>query len=249
MKAFVLAAGLGTRLRPLTDHLPKALVEVAGEPLLCRTIRTLRNAGAADITVNVHHHAAQVVRYLSEHDFGLPVRVSDESDLLRDTGGGLRHAYPAGTDDDVLVHNVDILSNADFAALRRAHTEYRAAATLLVSDRPSSRRLLFSTDSACPRLLGWTDTRTGEVRSPHASLDPAACRSLAFAGIHLIAPGLFPLMKPWPEIFSIIDFYLEACADHLILGHEQPDLRLLDVGKVDTLARAEDFLAKAGREW
>jgi len=242
MKAFILAAGLGTRLRPLTDRLPKALVEVAGEPLLSRTIRTLREAGAADLTVNVHHHAAQVVRYLAAHDFGLPVRISDESDLLRNTGGALRHAYPDGAADDVLVHNVDILSNADFAALSQVHAARRAAATLLVSDRPSSRRLLFSTDPACPRLLGWTDTRTGEVRSPHADLDPASCRSLAFAGIHLLSPALFPLMKPWPESFSIIDFYLKACADHLILGYVQPDLRLLDVGKVDTLAQAENFL-------
>lgn len=242
MKSFILAAGLGTRLRPLTDRLPKALVEVGGEPLLSRTIRTLQKAGATEITVNVHHHADQVVRYLSEHQFGLPVRISDESDLLRNTGGALRHAYPDGTDDDVLVHNVDILSNADFAGLRTAHTAARAAATLLVSDRPSSRRLLFSTDPASPRLLGWTDMRTGEVRSPYASLDPAACCSLAFAGIHLISPKLFPLMKSWPEAFSIIDFYLDACADHLVLGYLQSDLRLLDVGKVDTLAQAEEFL-------
>lgn len=245
MKALLLAAGLGTRLRPLTDHMPKALVPVAGQPLLHHTLRRLISAGATEITVNVHHHADQIEAYLRTHRYEVPVSISDERDLLRDTGGALRHAFGPGEREDILIHNVDILSDADIAALVRRHTDSHAAATLLVSPRPSSRQLLFSRDSA-PRLMGWTNVQTGEVRSPHAGLEPAACLSLAFAGIHIVSPRLLRAMQPWPEAFSIIDFYLDACASHTILAHPQPGLRLLDVGKTASLPQAEEFLRQSG---
>ncbi len=238
-QAMIFAAGLGTRLKPLTDTMPKALVRVGDKPLLQHTVDNLRQAGMERIVVNVHHFANQITDYLAGHDnFGMDIRISDETAGLLETGGGIKKAAPLfAPDAPILIHNVDILSNVDLAAFYdegKAHD-----ATLLVSDRKTKRYLLFDDDM---RLMGWTNIETGEVRSPHANLDPARCRRYAFSGIHLFSPRLFPQMETMPDKFGIIDFYLKVCARADIRGCFKGDLRLMDVGKTDTLHEAEEFL-------
>ncbi len=232
MKALVFAAGLGTRLKPLTDTMPKALVPVGGKPLLRHTLEKLIAAGYDDIVINVHHFADQIRDYVAEnHNFGVKIAFSDETDLLRETGGGIRHAERLLDRQEVfLVHNVDILSNLNLAWFR---TQHRAddLATILVSDRPTQRYFLFDDDL----LVGWTNLATGQVRSPWPGIDPDQCTRLAFSGIHLIDPAIFPLMRPWPEKFSIVDFYLEVCRTHAVRAAVMPGLVLHDVGKLSEL--------------
>lgn len=238
MKAMVFAAGLGTRLKPLTDTLPKALVPVGGEPLLAHVIRKLASYGYDDIIVNVHHFARQIREYLADAEFGVRIRVSDETDLLRETGGAVRHARPLlEGDGPFLIHNVDILSDLDLDWFR-SEARPDALANILVSDRETSRYFLF--DDAM-RLVGWTNVKTGEVRSPYPGLDPAACRKYAFAGIHLQSQAIFRAFEEYGfgERFPIVDFYLKACADHPVYGIVPEKLRLIDVGKMDSLAEAE----------
>ena len=240
MKGMIFAAGLGTRLRPLTDTMPKALVPVGGEALLGHVLRKFRKAGIRDVIINVHPFPEQIEAWLKEHRHpGMRIRLSREVEAPLETGGGIRHAAPLLEGcGKLLVHNVDILSNLDLKRLV-AEADPDALATLVVSPRETSRYLLF--DEAM-RLVGWTDLRTGEVRSPFPKLDPAACRRYAFAGIHLLDERILALMQPWPERFSIIDFYLSLAADHTLRGYLPDDLRLLDVGKPDTLAAADDFI-------
>ena len=242
MKAMIFAAGLGTRLKPLTDTMPKALVPVCGVPLLYHVITKLKAAGYDELVVNVHHFAEQIVDYLSTHDFGVKICISDESECLLETGGGILHARPflEGGEEPFLIHNVDILSNLDLAWFRQ-QTRPDALATLLVSERETSRYLLFDDTM---HLCGWTDLRTGEVRSPYPDLDPARCRRFAFSGIHNLSPRIFEAFDDMavPARFPIMDFYLKACARYPIVGVQAQDLKLMDVGKADTLAQAEDWL-------
>ncbi|MBO4570737.1 MAG: NTP transferase domain-containing protein [Bacteroidales bacterium] len=234
-KAFILAAGLGTRLKPLTDRMPKALVPVGGVPLLEQLFIRLKDAGYDEIVVNVHHFADMIEEFLEQKgNFGLKVSVSDERDLLRETGGAIRHAAPLlGCDSGrFLVHNVDILSDLDLEWFDSRFGECSGQiADLLVTDRETSRYLLFDNTM---RLVGWTNVKTGEVRSPYPDLDPAACRRLAFAGIHNVSEAALPLMASWPEKFSIIDFYLSVCDRCLIRGIEAEGVSIFDAGtKVD----------------
>lgn len=240
-QAMIFAAGLGTRLKPLTDKMPKALVPVAGEPLLRHVVLRLKAAGFERIVVNVHHFADQIIDYLwANGKFGLDIRVSDERESLLETGGGIRKAIPLfNTEAPILIHNVDILSNVDLAKLYEAGL--RNEATLLVSNRQTKRYLLFSRDGQ-RRLNGWTNIETGEVKSPYAGVSAADNDSLAFSGIHVFSPKLFPALLEMPERFGIIDFYLKECAAHLIHGYVVPGLRLMDVGKLETLNEAEDFI-------
>ena len=246
----IFAAGLGTRLKPITDTMPKALVPVCGQPLLYHVISKLVAAGYDDLVVNVHHFPDRIIHYLHSHDFGASIAVSDERDFLRETGGGIKFAAPLLLDfstpppaplemtvDPFLVHNVDIVSNLDLRWLREQHRE-GALATLVVSERKTQRYLLFDEDG---RLKGWTNIATGEVRSPYPDIDPDRCRKLAFAGIHLISPAIFDAFDQYGfgDRFSIMDFYLKACADYPIYGIVPPDLRLVDVGKKETLSEAE----------
>ena len=238
-QAMVFAAGLGTRLRPLTDTMPKALVPVGGRTLLEHVVTRLDAAGYTRIVVNVHHFAEQIVAYVDAHDrFGLDLRISDEQGQLLETGGGLRHAAPLfEADTPVLVHNVDILSDLDFALLERAYAMKQAPDALLaVSRRRSSRHLVFDDED---RLCGWENTATGETKGRVWTDAPLKA---AFAGIHMMHPRLFPLMVSWPERFSIIDFYLHCSQERHIVGWHHPDLHLLDVGKIDALAEAENFI-------
>lgn len=240
-QAMIFAAGLGTRLKPLTDTIPKALVRVGGEPLLEHVVKKLKASGFDRIVVNVHHFASQIVDFLHDNgNFGVDIGISDESDMLLDTGGGIKKARPLFLDGTpILVHNVDILSNVDLDWLYARHGTDDA--TLLVSERKTKRYLLFNDGM---RLVGWTNIETGEVKSPFPDLDVKSCRMLAFSGIHVFSPGLFPLMDAFPDKFGIMDFYLNVCDKAVIKACFKSDLRLLDVGKLDSLAEADVFLSE-----
>lgn len=248
----IFAAGLGTRLKPITDHMPKAMVRVGGEPLIKRVVEKLKDAGAERVVVNVHHFASQITDYLKDNNnFGIDIRVSDETEKLLDTGGGIKKAAPLFLSDiPILIHNVDILSNVDLGKFYSEACKEETAdggegraeadALLLVSERKTKRYLLFNDGM---RLVGWTNIETGEVRSPYPDLDPKQCRMYAFAGIHVISPQLFRVMdEDFPDKFGIIDLYLHACRDYNIRGYLKKDLKLLDVGKLDTLKEAEEFI-------
>ena len=238
MQAMIFAAGLGTRLKPLTDRIPKALVRVGGEPLLKRVIFQLKDAGFTRIVVNVHHFSNQIIDYLRDNDnFGLDIRISDETDKLLETGGGIKKAWPLfDQTEPILIHNVDILSNVD---LKKFYQPLPLAARLLVSERKTKRYLLFDETM---RLVGWTNIETGEVKSPYKDLDPKKYKMYAFSGIHMVAPSLFPLMDDEPDKFPIMDFYLKHCDKVRIEGYVKNDLKLMDVGKQETLREAEKFL-------
>lgn len=223
----IFAAGLGTRLRPLTDTMPKALVPVSGRPILGYQLERLAAAGVKEVVVNVHHFAEQVIRYLEEHDFGLRVRVSDERDELLDTGGGLARARQwLDGDAPVLVHNVDILSNVDLHRWAGAHPD---GTTLLVSERQTQRYLLFDEEN---RLVGWTNVATGQVRSPYSKLDVARCRRYAFSGIQLFSPRLFSLMEGWPRRFPSSTFIFPSVVKCLFTAVRSPDCDCLTSGNL-----------------
>lgn len=238
----ILAAGLGTRLKPLTDTMPKALVPVGGVPLLDRNIRKLQSQGYGRFVVNVHHFAQRIVDHVAQQDYAPIVRISDESSQLLDTGGGLKKAAPLFDDDaPILIHNVDILDNVDYGWFARQH-EPDEDAVLLVSRRKTKRYLLFDNSM---RLMGWTNVETGEVKSPYPWLrqgNHSSLNAFAFSGIHSFSPRLFPLMERFPDKFSIIDFYLSTCHRSRIYGCIKDDLQVLDVGKLDALDQAEEFI-------
>jgi len=240
MQAMIFAAGLGTRLKPLTDTMPKALVKVDGEPLLWHTIMKMKNAGFERIVINVHHFADQIVDYLQANDhFGLDIRVSDEREQLLDTGGAIKKAMPLfDAESPILIHNVDILSNVDL--LKLYEKGRKNDATLLVNWRETKRYLLFSKEDMA--LAGWTNIETGEVKGPYSGLDTSSCAMYAFSGIHVLSPFLFPCMDEMPDKFGIIDFYLKWCHLYPINGYVMQDLKLIDVGKLNALPEADIFL-------
>lgn len=240
MKAMIFAAGLGTRLRPLTDNMPKALVPVAGKPMLERVILRLKEAGFNDITVNIHHFGEQIIDFLrANSNFGVDIHISDEWDMLLDTGGGIKKARPfLDGQEPFLVHNADILTDIDLAAFYHHHLESGAESTLLVSERKTSRYLLFDDNY---QLHGWVNKSTGEVKPETFDYQEGKYRELAFGGIHVISPTLFRLMEDerWSGKFSIIPFYLSACTKTHIQGYPLKGFRWFDIGKPETLAEAE----------
>lgn len=240
MKALIFAAGKGTRLKPLTDTRPKALVEVNNRTLLEWTIRRLQHCGADELVVNVHHFSSQIIGFLKQNDFGVPVRISDETAMLLDTGGGLRKAFSLlpHLKQPLLIHNVDILSNAHLETFYNTPLE-NVAAALLVSNREASRYLFFDENM---HLRAWQNMRTGEVRSPFPGIDLSSLRRYAFSGIHLYSPDAAHLLAAEPEVFPVMDFYLKICAQVPVIGVVQSDLQLLDVGKTDTLVAASRFI-------
>lgn len=237
-QAMVFAAGLGTRLKPITDTMPKALVRVGDKPLLWHVVMKLKAAGYERIVINVHHFAQQIVDYVTmNHCFDMDIRISDETAGLLETGGGIRKALPLfDQNSPILIHNVDILSNLDFNELVPGNAP---DAMLVVSSRKTKRYLLFDEEMI---LDGWMNIETGMVRSPYKGLDPHQSKQLAFSGIHIIWPRVFPLLEAMPERFGIIDFYLKYCHQFAFLGYEKKDLRLMDVGKLETLDQAETFI-------
>jgi NDP-sugar pyrophosphorylase family protein len=240
VKAMVLAAGLGTRLRPLTDERPKALVEVAGRTLLELTLARLRAAGICEVIVNTHHFADMLAEYLHAHqNFGMDIEISYEEVLL-DTGGGLKRAAPFFLDSDepFLVHNVDVLSTIDFDQMLLFHREHKGLATLAVQDRPTSRYLLFDENShLCGRRAGLTGE--SEFVRPVVGL-----RAMAFSGIHILSPRVFSLMNE-EGIFSMIPMYLRLAGQmEPILGFPADQYFWRDMGRPEHIAEAADEISK-----
>jgi NDP-sugar pyrophosphorylase family protein len=257
-QAMIFAAGLGTRLKPLTDTMPKALVRVGGQPLIDTVMSRLLAADYDHFVVNVHHFAQQIIDHVATCDYAPLVQFSDETAGLLETGGGLKKAAPLFDDDSpILIHNVDILDNVDYDWFSRQHMPDEDA-VLLVSKRQTKRYLLF--DNAM-RLKGWINNETGEIKSPfpwlrsmelsidgdlqvvsHTSPLTSPLHAFAFSGIHSFSPRLFSLMDQFPDRFSIIDFYLSVCHRAQIVGCVKDDLQLMDVGKIETLDQAEHFI-------
>jgi NDP-sugar pyrophosphorylase family protein len=242
MKAMILAAGLGTRLGPLTAHRPKALVEVTGRTLLEIALSRLRTFGLTDVIINVHHFPDMILEYLEDHDnFGLHIEVSREERLL-DTGGGLKKASwfflqdSSHSEEPFLLHNVDVLSTIDLHRMVQFHTEKHALATLAVQDRESSRQLLFDEGlQLCGRQRG----QDHKVEIARSSADP---RPLAFSGIHVISPRLLRMMEE-EGVFSIIDSYLRLAAQgEPILGFQADEYYWRDLGRPQDLAQAAQDL-------
>ena len=231
MEGFILAAGLGTRLRPLTDDRPKALVEVQGHTLLEICIARLAAAGAGRVVVNVHHFGDMVVDYLQRRRWPCEVAVSYERAMLLDTGGALRHAAPLFTQGEtVLVHNVDVLSTIDLGALAAAHTCSGNLATLCVSQRDTRRMLEFDAKGV---LAGRT---TGD------SVLPEHHTALAFSGITMVSPELFHLLPEADHPYPIIDEYIRLAASGRRIGrYIHPRAEWLDVGKPETLKQAQQW--------
>jgi NDP-sugar pyrophosphorylase family protein len=239
MKAMVLAAGLGMRLRPLTDDRPKALVEVAGRTLLEITLMRLRTFGVSDVIVNTHHYADMIQDYLNAHNnFGMRIMLSREEELL-DTGGGLKKAAHFFLDgggspgEPFILHNVDVLSTIDLGHMVRFHAEQRALATLAVQQRETSRYLLFDGENLlCGR-------RAGRDGMPEVVRPSAEKQALAFSGIHVISPLMFSKMKE-NGAFSIIQAYLNlAAAGERIAGFRADEYAWLDLGRPESVMQAE----------
>lgn len=238
----IFAAGLGTRLRPLTDYTPKALVPVAGKPMLERVILRLKEAGFDDITINIHHFGEQIIEFLyANNDFGVTIHISDERDMLLDTGGGIKKARPfLDGNEPFLVHNADILSDINLAELYKHHQVSNAEATLLVSERQTSRYLLLDDANY---LHGWINKSTGETKPERFTFQEGQYKEMAFGGIHVISPSIFRYMESgqWTGKFSIIPFYLSVCRTARIQGYPLQDCRWFDIGKPETLAKAEEY--------
>ncbi|MBR4967528.1 MAG: NTP transferase domain-containing protein [Bacteroidaceae bacterium] len=263
MKTMIFAAGLGTRLKPLTDTLPKALVPVCGKPLIEHVARKLLQVGIDEAVVNIHYFADKVEQWINgqpwivtekecKRDGKMLVEVSDERDLLLETGGAVLHArrYLEGCG-RFLIHNVDILSNCDIQWFEK-QVKDDALASLLVSDRKTTRFLLFEPDTM--RLVGWMNTDTGDYSVTSPDIRPAECRALAFSGIHILSDKVLALMQEYVEEkglpvddvkgvrFPIMSFYMWAAAKRSIYGVVAEDLQFIDVGKLDALKPAEEFL-------
>lgn len=247
MKSMIFAAGLGTRLKPLTDTMPKALVPVCGKPLIEYVARKLKASGIDEAVVNVHHFADMVEDWAMSQEI-MKISLSDERKMLLETGGAILHArrYLDGCG-RFLIHNVDILSDCD---LKWFMSQVRpdAIATLLVSERKSSRYLLFNRETM--RLEGWVNEKTGEKRLAGVHVCEDRCLKLAFSGIHVMSDKVFDIMERYSVThglyavsdtprFSVIDFYLDNCHLYNIHGVLADGLNLVDVGKLDTLAQAE----------
>jgi len=241
MKAMILAAGLGTRLRPLTNDRPKALVTVAGRTLLELTLSRLRNFGVNEVILNVHHFADMIVAYLdANQNFGMRIEISRE-DVLLDTGGGLKKVawfFLEGSgpkDEPFIVHNVDVLSTVDLAQMVRFHNEHNALVTLAVQQRDTSRQLLFNEQGQlCGRRIG-----PGPGAEPEWALPAQQVNSLAFCGIHVLSPRIFADL-PEGGAFSIIPAYLRlASQGESILAFRADEYYWRDLGRPENIAEAE----------
>lgn len=263
MEAFILAAGLGTRLRPLTTDKPKALVTVGKTTLLELAIRRVTRVGATHIVVNVHHFAPLVEDFLRQRSWPVPVDISSESQLLLDTGGALKHAEPLFRGDGpILVYNVDVLSAFSLMEMEQQHFKENALATLAVSNRDTSRKLLFDTEG---QLAGWRNISNGDeimVMPNHCSKnsrEPANAKGnrepipvssslveKAFSGIACISPRLLSLLPRDDKPYPVIPQYLRLAQDYRIQAYEHPAQKWLDVGKPDTLSLAAQFITTYG---
>jgi NDP-sugar pyrophosphorylase family protein len=232
MKAMILAAGIGTRLRPITQYKPKALVEVQGVPLLEHTIRYLKYFGVQDIIINVHHLADQIVDFLKQHDyFGLHISISDECDALMDTGGGLFKARWFFDDGKpFLLTASDVITDLNLNSIYQYHINHNPLVTLAVKKRETSREFIFDSEE---RLCGWHNNLTDETRWARTSAEP---QKLAFSTIHVIDPRLFDLITE-TGAFSLTDLYLRLAAEHTILGFKHNETSWFEFGRIENLDR------------
>lgn len=238
MKALLFAAGLGSRLKDHTQDKPKALVNLAGKPLLQHAIEYLKNNGISDITINVFHFAEQIISFIEENNsFGLKIHISDERDKLLETGGGLKKAgFLLKGNEPILIYNVDVISNLDLNSLLNYHLQQKALATLVVRTRETSRNLMFDPNL---QLAGWKNFSTGETRiSRMESFENA--HPLAFSGIHIIQPELLELISEEGR-FPIIDLYLRLAKNHPIKAFVDTSSIWLDLGKPEQLQAAESL--------
>lgn len=263
MKAMIFAAGLGTRLKPLTDTLPKALVPVCEKPLIEHVARKLQASGIDEAVVNIHYFADKVEEWVAAQDWIVASRdelvegkmlfeISDERELLLETGGAVLHArrFLEGCG-KFLIHNVDILSNCDIQWFE-SQVKDDAMATLLVSERPTTRFLLFNPGTL--RLVGWMNTDSGDYHVTSPEINPKECRALAFSGIHILSDKVLALMQeyvvekglPINEVdgtrFPIMSFYMWLASKYPVYGVVAKNLEFIDVGKLDALKPAEEFV-------
>jgi len=235
MQAMILAAGLGTRLKPITDDIPKALVEVNGKSLVEIAIRNLIENDFRRIIINVHHFADKVKEFISKNTFAADIFISDESDLLLDTGGGIKIAKKFFDDSPILIHNVDIICDLDLKEFYQYHLSDDSIASLVVSNRKSNRYLLFNNDNI---LCGWQDVKKDEKIIVREELK---LNQLAFSGIHILNPQLIEEF-PKEKVFSIIKAYLQIAEKEEIHAYVSDDMKWIDVGKIDSLEKAEGLI-------
>ena len=235
MKALIFAAGKGTRLKPFTDHHPKALAKVNGVSLLERNIKYLQSYGINDFVINVHHFGNQIIEFLKDNqNFGAHIQISDEKDQLLETGGGLVFARKfLDFEEDFLILNADILTDLNITEFVEYHQEKKDFATLAVSDRKSSRKLLFNPEMV---LRGWVNVETGEQRLAEFN---KGFKPLAFSGIHCMNPAIFGKIKRTGK-FSIMEEYLDLMHTEKIHGFEH-QAKLIDVGRPESIVEAEKY--------
>jgi NDP-sugar pyrophosphorylase family protein len=242
MKAMIFAAGLGTRLRPLTNDRPKALVEVGGMSLLEISIRRLKYYGCTEIIINVHHFAEKIIAFLEKKKyFGIKISISHEKELLLETGGGLKKAsYFFDDNQPFLVCNADILTDLDLRKFYDYHCQSNAIATMAVRNRKTSRYLIFNKKN---ELVGWRNIKTGDVKWTKKPRQ-RAISNRAFSGLHVISPAFFDYFPKDEEVFSIIPLYLAAAKEERVLAYPHDETIWLDVGKLPALKEAETIVPK-----
>lgn len=240
IKGLILAAGIGSRLKPWTDHHPKSLVDVGGKPMLQRVIENMAAAGIHDIIINIHHKGDQIVDFITANQgFGQHIQISDERNLLLDTGGAITQATRfIAPDDTLLVHNADIFTDISLKSLIIKHIELNSDALLLTSQRNSSRQLLVDNAN---RLMGWINHKTGEILPPALHNGGKSLTYRSFNGIHLLGPdilqkfGSMPYSTPYP----LVPQYISLCQSYDIKTYTpEHDYTWIDVGKPDTLSSA-----------
>jgi MurNAc alpha-1-phosphate uridylyltransferase len=230
MKAMILAAGRGTRLLPLTEHLPKALLPVRNVPLLQHCIQYFKFFGVNEIIINVHHLSGQIIDFLHAHkDFGIRIEISLEQDALLDTGGGLMKARWFFDDGQpFFLTAADVITDLDLARLYQYHVKHKPLATLAVKQRPSTREFIF--DNKC-NMCGWINHTTGEIQW---SRQTEHFHPIAFSTIHLIDPALFGLVIE-KGAFSMTDLYLRLASQHIIKGFEHNESLWFECGRIENL--------------
>ncbi len=240
MKAMILAAGLGTRLKPFTNSTPKALVPILGKPVIEHVILKLKAHGFNEIIINIHHFGDQIIDFIKSKDsFDIRIEFSDERENLLDTGGAIKKAsWFFNTDESILIHNADILSDVNLSSIYDSHIKSNSLASLVVNERKTSRYLFFDNNN---NLKGWINEKNGDIISS-SGYNILEHRKLAFFGIHVLSGNAISYMNNFTDKFSIIDFYLSICDTNSVCAYIANDNYMVDVGKLESLNRAEDFL-------
>lgn len=239
MKAMILAAGYGTRLKPITNNIPKALVEVNNITLLENAIKTITKFDFNDIIINVHHFAEKMRTFISENNFSANISISDEDEILLDTGGGLKNVHWFFDKEPFLLFNVDVVSDINLSKMMKFHKRSDALVTLAIRKRRSSKYLLFNEGN---KLVGWKNQKNGEEKIVKEMKN--FLKEMAFSGIHIIEPKIFELM-PKENKFSIIELYLNLANNYLIQGFDHSDSQWIDAGKKHGLIQARKIMVNS----